>query len=284
VTTSPGSVAELRDLSSACRSVALMLRAGLTPERALFASGCDVATWRAGQGPGLLVASLWDFSLERGLALAATMTQLANFLEELAERRREVEIRGVGPRTTSRLILWLPVVSVLLASAAGFAVLPFLMGTVVGWFLIVIAALLMLCARWWSRRLMLRASYSSWAAGMPAALLALSVRAGVVPPTAEEVARIVPSAGYRSPADAELDLSQATAMLERAVEWGVPAAALLEAQAELAQRQEGERLREVGEKLAVSILLPLGVCVLPAFIAVGVVPIIAVMLSSTALR
>jgi len=40
----------------------------------------------------------------------------------------------------------------------------------------------------------------------------------------------------------------------------------------------------VGEKLAVSILLPLGVCVLPAFIAVGVVPIIAVMLSSTALN
>jgi tight adherence protein B len=261
-----------------------MMRAGLTPERALFASGCDVDAWRTGHGPELLVASMWDFSLERGVALATTMTKLANFLGVLAERRREVELHGVGPRTTSQLVTWLPVVSVLLASAAGFAVVPFLIGTVVGWLLMLVAALLMMCARWWSRRLMMRASYSSWAAGMPAALLALCVGAGVVPPTADEVARIMPSAGYRSRADAELDLGQAFAALERSVEWGVPAAALLEAQAELAQRHEGERLREVGEKLAVSILLPLGVCVLPAFIAVGVIPIIAAMLSSTALR
>lgn len=288
------SVAQLRALATTCRSVALMLRAGLTPERALQVAGVNGGEWAAElsgpadlsqaaepSGPEQLVAAFWEFSLERGLAPAAVMNRLSEFVGALADRQREAQLHLVGPRAARRLILWLPVVSVLLATVSGFAVIPFLIGTTVGWLLMVAAALLMLCARWWSNRLMLRAGNSSWAAGMPAAALAQCLRAGVAPPPAEEVRRLIPSEGYYSPADADNDLQSAYMTIERGEEWGVPAAALLEAQAELAQRQEGERLREVSEKLAVSILLPLGACVLPAFILVGVVPIVAVMLSST---
>ena len=275
-------VASLRSLASTCHSVALMLRAGLTPERALHAAGLEAGQWGS-SAPQRLVASLWEFALERGLAPAQVMVQLASFMATVADRQREAQLQGVGPRAASRLILWLPAVSVLLASASGFAVLPFLLGTVLGWALMALAVLLLWCARWWSRRLTMRASSSSWAAGMPAAVLAQCLRAGVAPPGAAEVARLMPSEGYRTSDAAADDMAEAYAVVERSLEWGVPAAALLEAQAELAQRHESERLREGGEKLAVSILIPLGICVLPAFIAVGVVPIVAVMLSSTTL-
>jgi tight adherence protein B len=46
--------------------------------------------------------------------------------------------------------------------------------------------------------------------------------------------------------------------------------------------QEQSQMRV--EKLSVQLMIPLGVCVLPAFIAVGVLPIVASMISSTALN
>jgi tight adherence protein B len=64
---------------------------------------------------------------------------------------------------------------------------------------------------------------------------------------------------------------------------GVPAAALLHAEAEESRRAataDGERrAAELGTRL----LLPLGVCILPAFIALGVAPIVVSIVSSTAL-
>jgi tight adherence protein B len=279
------SVAQLRGLATSCRAVALLLRTGLTPDQALQAADVHAGAWaQARSGPHTLIISFWDFSLERGLAPAAVMNRLAEFIGDLADRQRDAELHLVGPRAARRLILWLPVASVFLASFSGFAVIPFLFGTLVGWLLMGAAGMLMVCARWWSNRLIIRAGNSSWAAGMPSAVLAQCLRAGVAAPTAVEVGKLIPIEGYYSPADAESDMLSAYAAIERGQEWGVPAAALLDAQAELAQRRESERLREVSERLAVSILIPLGVCVLPAFIVVGVVPIVAVMLSSTSLK
>ena len=63
---------------------------------------------------------------------------------------------------------------------------------------------------------------------------------------------------------------------------GVPAAALLHAEAEerrrIARADGQRRAVELGTRL----LLPLGVCILPAFIALGVAPIVVSIVSSTA--
>jgi tight adherence protein B len=279
-------VARLRALATTCHTVALMLRAGLTPDRALHVAGAGPDSWgcaREEPSPESMVAAVWDFSLERGLAPGSVMLRLAEFVSVVADRQREGQLHMVGPRAATRLILWLPAVSVLLASASGFAVLPFLFGTVFGWVLLLLGAVLMLCARLWSNRLLLRASASSWAVGIPAAVLAQCLRAGVAPPLEHELARLISAEGYRTSVEAGHDLAAAFEVVEHSQEWGVPAAALLEAHADLAQRTESQRMRELGERLAVSILIPLGTCVLPAFVLVGVAPIVAVMLSSTAL-
>src|SRR5690606_33836889 len=77
------------------------------------------------------------------------------------------------------------------------------------------------------------------------------------------------------------DGSAAEAALALAEASGAPAAELLRAEAEERRRAAISQARERAEGLAVRLMLPLGVCVLPAFIAVGIVPMMAAVVGST---
>jgi len=59
---------------------------------------------------------------------------------------------------------------------------------------------------------------------------------------------------------------------------------LLHAHAELLRDRARNSSRESIERLGVKLMIPLGVCVLPAFIAVGVLPLVASVISSTTLK
>ena len=62
---------------------------------------------------------------------------------------------------------------------------------------------------------------------------------------------------------------------------GVPAAELLRSEAEQLRRDARTSGRQRAETLAVTLMLPLGVCVLPAFMLVGVAPLLLSVLSAT---
>lgn len=79
-------------------------------------------------------------------------------------------------------------------------------------------------------------------------------------------------AGVRDGADAALRLASAS---------GAPAGELLRAEAEERRQSAVAEARERAERLAIALMLPLGVCVLPAFVAVGVVPLMVSVVSST---
>jgi tight adherence protein B len=70
-------------------------------------------------------------------------------------------------------------------------------------------------------------------------------------------------------------------VLELAQRAGVPAAALLRAAAEDVRDDAAAAGLAAAERLSVRLVLPLGVCVLPAFVLVGVVPVVVGVLSST---
>lgn len=59
---------------------------------------------------------------------------------------------------------------------------------------------------------------------------------------------------------------------------GAPSAAMLRAAAEEARRQRRQEARRRAEELSVKMMLPLGLCFLPAFILLGVIPVIIGML------
>lgn len=77
---------------------------------------------------------------------------------------------------------------------------------------------------------------------------------------------------------ADARLREVLALAARA---GVPAAALLRAAAEDVRDDAAAAGLAAAERLAVRLVLPLGVCVLPAFVLVGVVPVVVGVLSST---
>jgi tight adherence protein B len=62
----------------------------------------------------------------------------------------------------------------------------------------------------------------------------------------------------------------------------VPASGLLHAEAQELRRRSRTRARLRAAALGAQLLLPLGVCILPAFIALGVAPIVIAILTSSA--
>jgi tight adherence protein B len=74
------------------------------------------------------------------------------------------------------------------------------------------------------------------------------------------------------PVDRVLDLSMRA---------GVPAAELLRSEAEQLRRDARSAGQRRAATLSVTLMLPLGLCVLPAFMLVGVVPLLISVLSST---
>ena len=70
-------------------------------------------------------------------------------------------------------------------------------------------------------------------------------------------------------------------MLDLSSRAGVPAAELLRSEAEQLRRDARSAGQRRAATLSVTLMLPLGLCVLPAFMLVGVVPLLISVLSST---
>jgi len=126
----------------------------------------------------------------------------------------------------------------------------------------------------WTRALVARAQPGEEIPGLDAEVIAIALSGGVSIPRAVEVATaasgLAPSAGT----EAVLALSRSA---------GAPAVELLRADAAArrqAARTEG-RLRAA--TLSGRLLLPLGVCTLPAFLLLGVGPMLLSVLTTTSL-
>ena len=76
-----------------------------------------------------------------------------------------------------------------------------------------------------------------------------------------------------------MDTSAAGRVLAMARQTGVPAGALLLEAASLARAHATTQLEREAERLGVRVLIPLAACILPAFVALGVVPVLVSLLS-----
>ena len=130
----------------------------------------------------------------------------------------------------------------------------------------------------WTSRLITRAEQVELGAGLYAELLALGLSAGLSLDRAVDGARKVCDAVGGDYTDEE---SQCRFVHVVAEETGASLVGLTRAVASMRRDQLHERVRERMEKLSVSLTVPLGLCVLPAFICVGIVPIVMSILSST---
>lgn len=222
------------------------------------------------------LATTWSVAAAAGAPLAATLRAHAELLRGFAVAERDTGIALAGPRATSRLVLVLPVVAIAFGALLGQDTLGVLLGTPIGWTCLVAGTVLGATGWWWTRWLLRRAAASEPMPGLAEELTAVAMSGGSSVARSRE---LVDRAFARHGLDA--DRSRVDAALELATASGAPAGELLRAEAEERRRAAVADARERAERLSVSLMLPLGVCVLPAFVAVGVVPLMAAVIGST---
>jgi tight adherence protein B len=166
---------------------------------------------------------------------------------------------------------WLPLVAVALGAALGFDTLGILVGRPLGVACLVGGVILIIAAQRWSAHLVRQARVESGVPGLDAELLAIALSGGV---SIERATAIVADAGGER-ADAS---TSAVLALSRSA--GVPAVELLRATAALARHQARIDGRLRAARLSSRLLLPLGVCTLPAFLLLGVAPMLLSVMST----
>lgn len=291
-----GAAAAPSDAIETVMRLAVLLSAGLPPTRAwahlaedddpLLAAaaraaeaGGDVgAVLAAAGGAWAEVAAVWTVAVETGAPLAATLRDVVGALREAAEVGADVRVALAEPTATARLLGWLPLLGIPLGAALGFDSVGILLSDPRGMFCLAAGAALVAVAQVWSRRLSRRARPPTSVPGLRAQLWAVALSAGVSADRARDVVdTAMPGSVSEVPAD---EAARTIAFAHRA---GVPAAELLRADAWLARHRARTDGRTAAARLSTRLLLPLGVCTLPAFLLLGVVPMMLGVLRSGAL-
>lgn len=222
------------------------------------------------------LAAIWGIAAESGAALAPTLDRAAGVLRSLAQSAREVETALAGPVATSRVVLALPAVGVALGMLLGFDVIAAFVSPA-GLACLAVGGILITVAVRWNRRLLRWARELDATPGIGFELYAVALSGGTsIERAAVVVADVCRTAGL-DPPDAAV-----RPVLEFARSAGVPVVALLRSEADERRRAARSAAANRAARLETRLLLPLGVCVLPAFVLLGVVPIALAVLSSTA--
>lgn len=212
-----------------------------------------------------------------GAPVVPAMRSLAAALRETAETDRAVRVALAGPRTSARVVLALPLLAVVLGATWGVDTVGVLVGSPAGWAVVATAAALVVLAQRWTGRLVRAVTPDGSVPGLLLDVWAIAVSGGGAWRGARDQVDAV-FGGRSWPVGDEQWLAETLELAERA---GVPAAGLLRASAvDLRAELAAEGLADA-ERLAVRLVVPLGVCVLPAFVLVGVVPVVVGLLSST---
>jgi tight adherence protein B len=224
--------------------------------------------WRA-------LAAAWAVASEVGAPLAPTLRGFAFSLRSLAQAQREIGIAPAAPAATARMVMALPVVGILFGLALGFDTAATL-ATPFGVGCLAAGAVLMLIAARWNRALVRGARPRELTPGLEYDLTAIAVSGGGALDRARDCV-------IRAMRDQDLERSGVPpdGVLELSRRAGVPAAELLRSEAEEQRRSARADIQQRAEALSVTLMLPLGLCVLPAFMVVGVLPLVFTIVGST---
>ncbi|MFI7398434.1 type II secretion system F family protein [Micrococcus luteus] len=257
--------------------------------------------WRTpARDPGwALVDAALAAGARAGAAPAAVARQLAHSLEADVDAARARRSAAAGPGATSRLLQWLPLGGLGLAWLLGTS--PWdLVRSPFGAVVAAVGLLFWLAGRSWTRLLLRAAARERAVVGAAVVLdvLAALLSAGrSLPAALDDLGQALPGArGLRATAALLLwgrDWDEAWVGLDTDPVWIETAARLRPlhrsgmagartlAETAAAVRQQTRRADErAAEELAVRLVMPLGLCLLPAFVCWGVVPVVMALLGA----
>lgn len=280
------------DAATSVQTLAVLLQAGAVPATAwrhladtgdahaqsvvarLDAGMPLLAAIEAEGGAWIDLAAAWEIATTVGAPLAEVLRIIAETLRDAASAADDVRIALAEPAGTARLLLWMPLAGLLLGFALGFDTVGVVVRNPLAATCVLVGLGLVGLARLWTGRLLRRARPRPGTPGMRAELVAIAVSGGA---SIERALHLVATSSVSGQETehrirAVLDLSRAA---------GVPAAELLRASA--AQERHAARVqgRMRAARLSTRLLVPLGVCTLPAFLLLGVAPLLLSVLDST---
>ncbi len=222
------------------------------------------------------VAAAWSIATTVGAPLAPALRSFADVLRDAAESADEIRVALAEPTSTARLLGWLPAVGIGLAFALGFDPLGTLLREPAGWACAAVGTGLLIAGRRWTSRLALAAHRDAAMPGMDADLTAIALSGGV----SVSRARTLVDAARGEDVDDSVAVRDTLLLSEAA---GVPAVELLRSAAALDRHRARVDGRLRAARLSTKLLLPLGVCTLPAFLCLGVAPMFLSILPSVSL-
>ena len=228
--------------------------------------------WRA-------LAAAWWVAAEAGAPMAPSLRAFAVSLRSLADAQREIAVALSAPVATARLVMVLPAVGVLFGLVLGFDMLGILFTTLPGACCLLIGCALLALAFAWNRRLVSAARPRDVAPGLRFELTAIAVSGGTSLDRASSSVRRALAA--TEVADDEAAEAAVEAVLDLSRRAGVPAGELLRSEAEEARRAARADAAAGAAVLGVKLMLPLGLCVLPAFMVLAVAPLLIAVVTST---
>ncbi len=249
---------------------ATILRTKLESGALLGAAFAAVGTpeWR-------VLGTAWSLAETSGAPFAPVLDRIALALHSISELGRKRSVLLAGPKMTVHLIAWLPFAAVGVGYLFGFDPLPVFL-TPFGAGLLFIGLMLQLAGISWARRLTARVDAEDRVAGLECELMWIALSGGAPPELA--LTRVADAVS-----DSRAEWIQFQSLcrggaldraLREATRAGVPASSLLQSAANEERSRTQALLETEAERLSVRILIPLAVCILPAFVILGVVPVI----------
>ncbi|GAA1686740.1 type II secretion system F family protein [Microcella alkalica] len=228
------------------------------------------------------LAAAWSVAAVSGAPLAPALAAFADAVRDRSAAQRDIAVALAGPRATARIVLALPLVAIGLALLAGSDLAASLCHPI-GMASVIAGLALGVLARGWMRRMLRAAEPPPPTIGLDLDLLAVAAAGGGSPEAARTtVLHALAACGLAVPHRGAKGDDALARLVELSRASGAPLGALARAEAAEARSAERSRARRSAEELAVRLMLPLGVCVLPSFLLLGVVPMLVGLLSSTA--
>lgn len=201
---------------------------------------------------------LLDFAIQSGANLTPIALALAEHQENLRAVEREITQAQAIPKATRRLMLWLPLLGVVMAEGLGFGSIAAL-STDLGLISFLSGLGLIYAGASWSQRLLDRQNSAEPLPGSDWFRLGILLSAGA------PLSRALKEANISSTHNPILDLG---------LETGAALGGLIQAQQRRELADHATRKITQAKSLAVSLLIPLGLTTLPAFLIFTVVPML----------
>ena len=215
---------------------------------------------------------IWDVARDSGGNLALALDRLAQVFDSQQRQSSELKVAFASPRASANLILMLPLLAVVFAELLGLPTISSAFETSLGALAMGVGLILLIVARVISLRMLEKAKPREADPGAFLDAVVIGLSAGLSPKASSSLAQTKAVEIFSEEVSGE-QISQLLDAVSVSEQSGIALTGILSARADALRHRLWNRRRQALAKLSISLLLPLGLAALPAFVFLAVVPL-----------